>query len=269
MKVTPLSQGFGAEISGFDVRDGRDAADVAALKRAYAEHHLLLFRAGTPLTPERQVEITGWFGIIGANRNTDGQPWSTLHNDQKVGSEILPFHCDISYMEHPIEGISLHPLELPDVPTSTSFASNALGWDALPEDVREQLRPLKVRHYFAEGAQLSMDWPTFEYWHPILTSHRTTGRPMLFATEHHSDRIEGMSDDHSAAMLREIFAALYAPERCYEHVWSVGDLLIWDNRAVQHARTRRSPPSDGARVMQRVALGEHNFMDQLEKLKAA
>ena len=47
------------------------------------------------------------------------------------------------------------------------------------------------------------------------------------------------------------------------------DLLVWNNLAVQHARTKVAPMSAGRRIMQRVALGKHTFSDQLEKLTTA
>jgi taurine dioxygenase len=42
----------------------------------------------------------------------------------------------------------------------------------------------------------------------------------------------------SAELLKELFATLYAAERRYEHIWRRGALVIWDNLAIQHARTR-------------------------------
>jgi taurine dioxygenase len=89
---------------------------------------------------------------------------------------------------------------------------------------------------------------------------------MLFVTEHHVDLISDVSEARSAELLATLFKQLYAPSRRYEHVWRVGDLVIWDNLAIQHARTRASDPSEGVRALQRVAIGEHGFKEQLELL---
>jgi taurine dioxygenase len=269
MEIKPLPQGFGAEITGFDVQAGRAPDDIAELRRAYDEHQLLVFRDCGRIAPERHVEITGWFGPIGANSDGEGRPWTVLHNDQAIGSRPLPFHCDISYMQHPIEGISLHPLALPGSATSTTYVSNAVAWASLPAPLKDELAGRKARHYYAEGRLMNMDWPPFEAWHPVRLDHPRTGRPLLFVTEHHVDRIEGMDEDEGGALLRRLFAALYAPERRYEHVWREGDLVVWDNLAVQHARTREAEPSQGVRALQRVAIGEHGFLDQLEALRRA
>ena len=267
MDIKPLSQGFGAEVTGFDIHHGGALADVAALRAAYLQWNLLIFRGCELLAPERQVEITGWFGTIGANSDEQGRPWTVLHNDNAIGSAVLPFHCDISYMQYPLEGISLHPLALPGIETSTTFVSNAVAWDALPREVQNELRGLRGRHYYASSAQMNMDWPTFEHWHPVCLDHPKTKRPLLFVTEHHVDRISDVGDARSAELLELLFSELYAPRRRYEHVWRVGDLVIWDNLAIQHARTRASAPSDGVRALQRVAIGEHGFLEQLELVR--
>jgi alpha-ketoglutarate-dependent taurine dioxygenase len=269
MQIRPLPQGFGAEISGFDVQHGRSPEEIEALRLAYDEHQLLVFRDDGGIAPERQVEIMSWFGPIGANSGEDGRPWTVLHNDDPAGSNQLPFHCDISYMQYPIEGISLYPLALPGVSTSTSYVSNALAWTKLPAAIQDELRGRKARHYYASGHEMNQNWPPFEYWHPACMEHPKTGRELLFVTEHHVDRFDGLSEERGAALLQELFATLYAPERRYEHVWQEGDLVIWDNLAVQHARTRASEPSEGARILQRVAIGEHGFLEQLEEVRRA
>lgn len=267
MQINPLPQGFGAEVVDFDVQGGGAPEEIAALRRAYDERQLLVFRDCGRIAPERHVEIMGWLGPVGANADGEGRPWTVLHNDQAIGSLPLPFHCDISYMEHPIEGISLHPLALPGAPTSTTYVSNAVAWAGLPSPLQDALIGLRARHYHASAQLMDMDWPVFEAWHPMRLDHPRTGRPLLFVTEHHVDRIEGMDEARAAALLQDLFARLYAPERRYEHVWREGDLVIWDNVAVQHARTRAAEPSEGVRALQRVAIGEYGFLDQLERLR--
>lgn len=267
MQITPLPQGFGAEITDFSLSDGREDADVARLREAFDTQHLLVIRGKGTISPERQAEIAGWFGPTGCDAGGDGRTHTMMDNAEAIGRAALPFHSDISYMEFPLQGISLHPLELPRSPTSTTFISNACGWDALPAEVQDELREVKGRHYYGDGRMLDLDWPAFEYWHPVRMEHARTGRPMLFVTEHHVDQLSGMTLQRSAELLPLLFDALYAPERRYEHVWREGDLLVWDNLAIQHARTREADPSDGKRRLQRVQIGKHGFLDQLEKVK--
>ena len=64
----------------------------------------------------------------------------------------------------------------------------------------------------------------------------------------HTDRIVGVPRAESDALLAEIYAHLYADEAVYEHRWLPGDLVIWDNLSVQHARPE---PNDQPRTLRR------------------
>ena len=48
--------------------------------------------------------------------------------------------------------------------------------------------------------------------------------------------LEGLPSDESEQILNDLFDVLYAPENSFEHDWRAGDLVVWDNLAVQHAR---------------------------------
>lgn len=267
MQIDLLQQGFGAEVRGFDLRSVADA-DVAALKAAYSAHDLLVFRDLGALSGEDQAQIAGWFGPLGANRDASGNNWTTLDNAEPTGREVLPFHMDVCFFEHPFAGLSLHPLELPDEATSTTFVSNAVGWEALGDELKDLLRGRRAHHGFHDQHLVAPDLPLIEFWHPARMIG-AGGREMLFVSENHVRCIEGFSEADSAPILAKVFAALYAPERRYEHVWQRGDLLVWNNRAIQHARTRKADPAAGKRVMQRVALGDYSFGELLAERRSA
>jgi taurine dioxygenase len=259
-------QGFGAEVTGFDPQNGRSPQDIAALRTALDVHGLLVLRQCGVLSPERQAEIIGWFGTVGAGSLPEGSPATTMDNETDRGRARLPFHCDITFFRYPLQGISLHPLKLPSVDTSTTFISNVVGWETLPDELKTTLRGRSARHFHQDDGKMGSSTQVFEYWHPACLTHYRTGKPLLFVTEHHVDRIEGFAEKEGAQLLQKLFAHLYAPGRQYEHVWRTGDLVIWDNYAIQHARAREADPADGPRVLQRVWFGEHGYSDQLEAL---
>ena len=89
--------------------------------------------------------------------------------------------------------------------------------------------------------------------HPALLPHPDTGAPILYVSEMQTDHLVGMSSEESEQLLAEAFATLYRPENCYEHRWRPGDLVVWDNLALQHGR---GPIVDGdRRSLRRVAVG--------------
>ena len=46
------------------------------------------------------------------------------------------------------------------------------------------------------------------------------------------------SVDEGRALLADLLARATTPERVYRHQWSVGDMVIWDNRGVLHRACR-------------------------------
>jgi taurine dioxygenase len=66
--------------------------------------------------------------------------------------------------------------------------------------------------------------------------------------------ILGLGRVESDALLDALFDELYAPANVHEHRWRRGDLVIWDNLALQHARSRLD--ADEPRILRRVVFGE-------------
>jgi taurine dioxygenase len=145
--------------------------------------------------------------------------------------------------------------------------SGVAGWKNLPESLQQEVADLTSRHFY-ETRMPGFDWPRFITDWPIRNPRPRTGEPILFVTEHHSVRIPELDEAKSREVLDALFACLYAPERRYEHVWQLNDLLVWDNLAHQHARTRYSDPGQGKRALQRVALSEVGFHDLIEQERA-
>jgi len=268
MEFRPLHPDFGVEVLGFDIENGRSDSDIAELVRAYDEHSMLLFRGGPRISHERHVEITSWFGPPSPVDNSgEGQFVSVLHNKDMAGSMYLPFHSDLTYTEDPIRAICLQAIELPEKPTSTTYVSGMAAWNSLPADLQEQLADKMLRHFY-KARLADYDWPDFIAEHPVRLIHPRTGRPVLFVTEHHANRILELGEEESQAMIEKLYTYLYAPERRYEHVWQLNDLLMWDNIALQHARTEESDPAEGPRGLQRVALSNLTLQQTIDMARA-
>ena len=106
--------------------------------------------------------------------------------------------------------------------------------------------------------------------HPVLAPHPRTGDEVVMANQMHSDSIVGLPAAESDALLRDLFAVLYDESNVLRYDWSVGDLVLWDNIAVQHGRP--DFPVDQPRTLQRVVLGDYTpgeLVPNLEELLAA
>jgi taurine dioxygenase len=89
--------------------------------------------------------------------------------------------------------------------------------------------------------------------HPVAYRHPDSGATLLYVCEFFTSHIEGLPLDESEALLEELFEHIRRPEHVHEHAWHEGDLIVWDNIAVQHGR-----PSfrnlDARRTLRRVGV---------------
>ena len=73
--------------------------------------------------------------------------------------------------------------------------------------------------------------------HPVGITHAETGRPALYVNRLMTARINGLDETESDALIEELLSVAEDPTIVYEHIWRPGDLVMWDNRCVTHART--------------------------------
>jgi taurine dioxygenase len=64
--------------------------------------------------------------------------------------------------------------------------------------------------------------------------------------------IEGLDEAEGRSLLALLFDHLEQPHFIYSHQWRPGDLILWDNRCTQHARTDFS--AQERRLMRRVVV---------------
>jgi alpha-ketoglutarate-dependent taurine dioxygenase len=81
---------------------------------------------------------------------------------------------------------------------------------------------------------------------PLVKIHPATGRPSLFIGRH-AHAIPGLTEAASIELLDRLLDDACRPPRIYVHRWTVGDLVVWDNRCVLHRA--RPWPEDEPRVL--------------------
>ena len=270
----PLSPAIGAEIVGVDLRAPLEDAQFEAILEAWHQSCVLLFRK-QHLETEHQLRFAGRFGelskVINNHSKNSGHPSVMLvSNIRKDGQLIggLPdgemyFHSDQCYVERPIKATTLYAIELPRQGGNTLFANMYLAYETLPADVQRQIAGLKAMNVYdydnnptVRGSIIREGVP--HYAHPIVRTHPETRRKSLFVNRLMTDHILDMPRDESDQLLGLLFDHQEQRRFVYEHVWSPGDLLLWDNRCSLHARTDFDPGE--RRLLRRVAiLGEMPF----------
>jgi taurine dioxygenase len=244
VRTVTTSPAVGVEVRDLDLRDPIRPPVAQELRQAFSDHHLLVFR-DQQLTGPQQVAAVGLFGpTLNRGRYEDG--WAFVSNvrpDGLVPEGGLAFHFDLAFTDEPFWGLSLYGLEVPADGAPTWFANSARAAATLTDDVRTRIRGKKALNVFdfnlpqdrrLREADIGPGMPRAE--HPVVAPHPRLGVPVLLVCEQQTDRIIGVPPEESEELLAELFAALYSPDNVYVHAWRTGDLLIWDNLAVQHGR---------------------------------
>jgi taurine dioxygenase len=252
---------FGAEVrSGDGQLSG--AAERAELLRLFVADGLLVMR-GLSLTMSEQQAFCRTFGPI-PDSPYENFYVSNQRADGFLGNKELQWHNDVPYLPSPYLVGALHAVDVDPDATSTKFVSGMRAYESLPPSLKERaggLKALQVRQRTSERRNRLEDLQAGDLCtvHPVVRRQEGTGRPYLFVNENMTACIIGMPDAESDALLAELFSYLYADEAVYEHKWQAGDLVVWDNLAVQHAR---GAVGEGARTLQRVTCTRHTYLEQ-------
>ena len=135
------------------------------------------------------------------------------------------------------------------------------AWDALPETRQRELDGLVVEHsIFRSRSQIGFadfNDEIFKQLPPVpqalVRHHRYSGRTSLYLASHAS-HIIGWPVEEGRALIEELIAFATQPQFVYRHCWTVGDLVMWDNRCTMH----RGRPYDDRqrRVMHRTTVSD-------------
>jgi alpha-ketoglutarate-dependent taurine dioxygenase len=272
LEVVPLSKHIGAEIRGLDLRDRPDDAAIRAIYQAWLDHLVIVF-PGQSLSQEDLLRVTGYFGELSelsrpakyfpkgysrllpgimliSNIRENGEPIGALPDGEMM------FHHDMIHAEVPSKGTLLYSVEIPSTGGNTLFASGYAAYDTLEPKIRAKLEGRKAMHHYNYGSTQRGDSRGTEAFaesaHPAFRTQEDTGRKAVYVNRLMTVGIVDMPQEESEPLLSAVFDHAEKPEFVYEHVWRVGDLLLWDNRCSTHART--DFPSTERRLMLRTTV---------------
>jgi taurine dioxygenase len=275
--ATSLAAPFGAEVAGLKLDGSITDQEQRHLRSLLDEHQLLVFR-GQDIDVEAQKRLVAVFGPL-CDERRDGSYYAVNSNVEKDPVFVqtrLGYHQDYSWTPFPLPVISLYGTEVSGNVVATLFVSNTLGYRSLTERQRRDMDGLEVvhaRHNRVGDAVSALDeidrtrldgsdemadlhlYPRTVQ--PLFKPHPRTGEPMLYVSELFTSHALGIDADESERIIQEAYRVLYAPENTYQHDWSVGDLVVWDNIAVQHART--AVASESRRTLRRVTVSEKSL----------
>jgi alpha-ketoglutarate-dependent taurine dioxygenase len=268
LAVRELKPLIGAEVRAgkAELLDGRHAAHLREL----------LERRGVLLFPDvrfTDAELVAFTETLGqyAPDHADGSV-TQIRTDAAGGPSAQHtkasffWHFDGYMNEVPILGSILCPRMLSAEGGDTHFCNTYAAWEELPEECKRQIEGLSAVHAMA-GAQLAVepepDFATFRTWLgvkrstlPLVWKHRSGRKSLVIGNT--AVGIPGMDPLESLELLHWLRDWATQERFVYEHRWSPGDCVMWDNTGTLHRATPYD--AEGGRLMVRTKLaGEEPF----------
>lgn len=273
LKVTPLHP-IGARIEGIDAAVALSGTvDTAAILEVLERSGFVLFPE-IGLDDEQLVQFSEQFGDLVLLKS--GNPESEKERSKIFNVSLDPDINDAVYMKAtfnwhidgatdkiPSKGSFLTARVLPADGGATMFASTYTAYDRLSDEEKAHFATLEVVHTL-DTAWLNYDPnagpeilerlrrvpPTT---HPLVWTHRDGRKSLVLGTT--ASHIEGWDKAEGRKFLDDLLDRVTAPEHVYTHEWTIGDLVIWDNRGALH-RARPYAETSGRRMSRTTLVGD-------------
>jgi alpha-ketoglutarate-dependent 2,4-dichlorophenoxyacetate dioxygenase len=255
-----LQQHFVGEVtSRIELKDIHDEATLAEVRAGMDRFAVLVF-PNQAFTDEEQLAFAERLdGQLNRNRVLDKKRWDNdalidISNLDETG-EILDtysrrrmyslgnrlWHTDASFNNPRGRYSMLHARVVPDVGGDTEFADLRAAYDALPDETKNAIEGLEAHHSVMHSrAFLGFDEFTPEEAvrlegavHPLVHTIPGSGRKSLYIASHAS-KIVGWPVPDGRLLLLDLRDHAVQKEFRHTHRWTVGDLVIWDNRCTMH-----------------------------------
>ena len=275
-ETRPLTPHLGAEVVGVPLAQGLSDAVFDGIHAAFLRHQVLLFEP-QDVPPATQVAFARRFGEVQvhvmnqyhaggfpelyrlSNLDEHGRP-TGRHPDKGT----LAWHTDGSWSRVTGQATIIYGEVVPKVGGETHFCDMYGAYERLSPAWKARIANLRAVHNldFSRNRRHSED-PMTEAQkrerppvdHPIVRTHPETGRKCVYLGDH-AEFIVGMSYDQGRALIEELNALIIHRDLTYEHCWTVGELLVWDNRCLLHRATPFDEAREGRVVRRCTVLGE-------------
>ena len=283
MEIRQVHQHFVGAVSGIDISQPLNNAQVAAIEAGMDRHAVLVFHDQT-LTDDEQLAFSRNFGELevtlagqmakpeerrlgdrlelGDISNLTAQNRIRERDDRSRMYALANrlWHSDASFRAIGAGYTLLHARVVPGKGGNTEFADMRAAYDALDDRTKAEIEGLITEHsivYSREQIGFSDYREGNEdrlkpVRHRLVIKHPVTGRKSLYLSSHIGG-IVGWPVPEARAFIRDLMEHATQPEFVYAHEWRVSDLVMWDNRTVMH-RARRFDDLREVRDLRRTSI---------------
>jgi taurine dioxygenase len=282
MKIKKLQGSFGAKICNIDLKSNLEREDLEKIQTAFVKYQLLIFPS-QKLQPEHQLTWTKHFGPVQKlyaeeHRIPDCPEVVVLSNEQINGKHVGVvaagdyWHSDLSPSKNPGLATILYARRLPLEGGDTEFADMHMAYQTLSTKMRERIANLRGIHCVSKlrNHRVKVTRPGGRAYykkqneipdvsHPLVRTHPVSGLKSLYLSPRFTIGIENMENIKAQPLLDELFAHQIKPEHVYRHKWKIDDLVMWDNRSLNHRACGGYKTDDIRRIHRTSTLGDQPF----------
>src|SRR5262245_467511 len=276
MTIQRVGFACGARVTGTDLSKSLSDEEIRVIHTAWLEHLVLVF-PGQSLDPVTLVNFTRRFGqlddyatqpfarhpeinevMVLTNKRTNRRPSKTYHHGQN-------WHSDLSYTLRPAKGTSVYCMEKPSVGGDTMFANMYLAYETLSPKMRGFLDGLEAIHDASlieglddRGPEVASEFRRLNppVIHPAVRLHPESGKKALYINERVRQFV-GLSRMESQPLITFLREHSVSPRFVYRHYWSIGDLVMWDNRCLVHLAVGDYDPAEIRHMIRTSTMGDH------------
>ncbi|WP_374336361.1 TauD/TfdA dioxygenase family protein [Leeia sp.] len=243
IKVEPITPIIGAEISGVDLTRELTAQQIAEIRRAWLEHHVVVFRK-QELSAEDQKRVARYFGELRQfpiAKFDGGDPEIVEARSGRDNEHIVGglWHTDGTGDEAPSAGSFLYMMDMPEVQGGdTMFSNMHLAYDMMSPAMKAFLEGLTAHHdgiVAWRGHKPPEGFPIARADHPVVMTHPENGRKNLFVNSGFTTKINELAPFESQQLLQMLYRMIeQEPILACRIRWEKHAMVWWDNRCTQH-----------------------------------
>ena len=254
MKIQPLSEHIGAEISGIQL-DNLNQDAVAEIKQAWLEHKVLVFR-DQKISTEAHIAFGKNFGELEIHPfadNLEDYPEIIVleaggDSPRQNYNAAKDWHIDVSFREKPPMGSILRGKVIPAKGGDTQFSNAAAAYEKLQPEIKARVDKLSAVNDYTKmfgpttrfNSEESHEDNIKEFppvLHPVIRTHPETGKRSIFTNNFFTSHIEDVDGEESDYLLSELAEAIRDTSIQFRVQWEPETFVMWDNRCVHHVAT--------------------------------
>ncbi|MGY9028208.1 MAG: TauD/TfdA dioxygenase family protein [Candidatus Puniceispirillales bacterium] len=258
MIINKLKKFIGVEINDLDITKILDIGIINEISELLSEFSVVVIRDQN-ITNDQHIKFSECFGNLEQTKvGTDGSGSKLiiLRNFDEDGNIVPPtdrqrlnnlankeWHSDSSFKKIPSKLSILSAKMIPSNGGDTEFLSMRAAYNSLPENLKLNIEDKVCWHDYSHGRlKIDPNLVTSEekkalppVKQKLVLNNKKYGKSLYLGA--HCSKIDGMTENESQNLLKEIYEFVDNKSFVYSHIWKPYDLIMWDNRSVLHRAT--------------------------------